>query len=710
MLSAHDTPPPPAASGVSVLVLLLRFHGIAADSKQLVHQYGETIGTVEILRCAKDLKLKARAIESTWERLARTTLPAIAERNDGGFIIVRKVGDADVLILDPAVGQPQSIDRADFESRWSGKLILMARRAGLGELARRFDITWFLQAMLKYRGLLSEVLMASFFLQLFALVSPLFFQVVIDKVLVHRGLTTLDVIVIGLLVVSAFESVLTALRTYVFSHTTNRIDVELGARLFKHLVALPISYFEARRTGDSVARVRELENIRNFLTSSALTLLIDLFFTFVFLGVMAFYSLWLTGIVLISFPFYIAISVLVTPVFRHHLNEKFNRGAENQAFLVETITGIETLKALAVEPQMQRRWEEQLASYVRSSFRVSNLGNWASQSIQLINKVVTAAILFFGAKAVIGGAMTIGELVAFNMLAGRVSQPVLRLAQIWQDFHQARISIDRLGDILNVPAEPAFTPGRTAPADIKGTISFEHVHFRYKVDGPEILHDINLTIPAGQVIGIVGPSGSGKSTFAKLVQRLYVPEGGRILVDGVDLAMVDVSWLRRQIGVVLQDNELFNRSIRENIALADPGMPVARVVEVAKLAGAHDFILELPQGYDTRVGEHGSSLSGGQRQRIAIARALIMNPRILIFDEATSALDYESERIIQDNMQWIVHGRTVLIIAHRLTAVRNCHQIITIEKGRVVETGSHEDLIRTGGRYASLWRLQGGRQ
>jgi subfamily B ATP-binding cassette protein HlyB/CyaB len=365
---------------------------------------------------------------------------------------------------------------------------------------------------------------------------------------------------------------------------------------------------------------------------------------------------------------------------------------------------------MAVEPQMQRRWEELLAGYVRASFRVSNLGNWASQGIQLINKLATAAILFFGAKAVIGGDMTIGGLVAFNMLAGRVAQPVLRLAQIWQDFHQARISVERLGDILNVPAEPAFTPGRTALPDIKGTISFEHVHFRYKVDGPEILHDVNLTIPAGQVIGIVGPSGSGKSTFAKLAQRLYVPEGGRILVDGVDLAMVDVSWLRRQIGVVLQENELFNRTIRENIALADPGMPVERVIEVAKLAGAHDFILELPQGYDTLVGEHGSSLSGGQRQRIAIARALIMNPRILIFDEATSALDYESERIIQDNMQWIVHGRTVLIIAHRLTAVRNCNQIITIEKGRIVESGSHDDLLRTGGRYSSLWRLQGGKQ
>jgi subfamily B ATP-binding cassette protein HlyB/CyaB len=709
MPSGSDSSAQTYPSGVSVLVLLLRFHGIAADEKQLLHRYGGTIGAVEILRCAKDLKLKARAVDSNWERLTKTALPAIAVRNDGGFIILSKASEGNALVFDTVLGRPQSMDRAAFESQWSGKLILMARRANLASTASRFDITWFLQAMHKYRGLLAEVLVASLFLQLFALVSPLFFQVVIDKVLVHRGLSTLDVIVIGLLVVSVFESVLTALRTYVFSHTTNRIDVELGARLFRHLVGLPISYFEARRAGDSVARVRELENIRNFLTSSALTLVIDLFFTFVFLGVMAFYSLWLTGVVLISFPFYIAISVLVTPVFRHHLNEKFNRGAENQAFLVEAITGIQTLKALAVEPQMQRRWEEQLASYVRSSFSVSNLSNWASQSIQLINKLVTASILFFGAKAVIGGTMTIGELVAFNMLAGRVAQPVLRLAQIWQDFHQARISIDRLGDILNAPTEPAFTPGRTALPDIRGTISFEHVHFRYKVDGPQVLHDITVTVLAGQVIGIVGSSGSGKSTFAKLVQRLYLPESGRILIDGVDLAMVDVSWLRRQIGVVLQENELFNRTIRDNIALADPGMPIERVIEVAKLAGAHDFILQLPQGYDSRVGEHGSSLSGGQRQRIAIARALILNPRILIFDEATSALDYESECIIQENMQWIVHGRTVLIIAHRLSAVRNCHQILTIEKGRIVESGSHDDLMKKGGRYASLWRLQGGR-
>jgi subfamily B ATP-binding cassette protein HlyB/CyaB len=508
--------------------------------------------------------------------------------------------------------------------------------------------------------------------------------------------------------IAIFETILGILRTYLFAHTTNRIDVELGARLFRHLVALPIAYFQARRVGDSVARVRELENIRNFLTSSALTLVIDLFFAFVFLAVMFVYSPLLTFIVLGAFPFYIAISAGATPLFRRRLDEKFARGAENQAFLVESVTGVETLKAMAVEPQMQRRWEEQLAGYVAASFRVLSLGNVASQSVQLVSKLLTAGVLFFGAKLVIDGSLSVGELVAFNMLAGRVSAPVLRLAQIWQDFHQARLSVARLGDILNTPAEPTFNPGRAALPAIRGDITFEHVTFRYRVDGPEVLHDVSFNVPAGQIVGIVGPSGSGKSTLAKLAQRLYVPENGRVLVDGVDLAIIDAVWLRRQLGVVLQENVLFNRSVRDNIALADPAMPIELVIAAARLAGAHEFILELPESYDTIVGERGSSLSGGQKQRIAIARALVTNPRILIFDEATSALDYESEQVIQQNMQEIAKGRTVFIIAHRLSTVRRTDRIITIDAGRVVEDGSHDDLIKTGGRYASLHRLQAG--
>lgn len=699
---------PSGDPGLHAIVALLRLNGVGVSPDQVRHQFGNTIGVTEILRCAKGFGLKAKTVSTRWDRLAGIAMPCIAVLRDGGFLLLGKAGEDKIIVQVPDAPKPDLMTRADFEAVWDGRAILVAKRSLLTDLSRRFDITWFLGAIHKYRRLLAEVLVGSLFLQLFALVSPLLFQVVIDKVLVHRSVTTLDVVVTGLVAIAIFETILGALRTYLFSHTTNRIDVELGARLFRHLLALPIGYFRARRVGDSVARVRELENIRNFLTSSALTIAIDLFFTIVFIAVMWFYSPLLTLVTLASFPFYIAISAGVSPAFRWRLDEKFQRGAENQAFLVECVTGVETLKAMALEPQMQRRWEEQLASYVAASFRVISLGNTASQAIQLVSKVATAAILYFGARLVIGGDLTVGELVAFNLLAGRVSTPVLRLAQIWQDFHQARLSVQRLGDILNTPAEPVYTPGRAALPAIRGDIKFEHVTFRYRIDGPEILSDVSLSVPAGQFVGVVGTSGSGKSTLAKLIQRLYVPESGRVLVDGTDLAMVDPTWLRRQIGIVLQENILFNRTVRDNIALADPTMPIERVIEAARLAGAHDFILELPEGYDTVVGEQGSTLSGGQRQRIAIARALITNPRILILDEATSALDYESERIVQQNMVQIAKGRTVFVIAHRLSTLRMAHRIITMDRGRLIEDGTHDDLVKTGGRYATLFRLQAG--
>ena len=695
--------------GLAVLMMVLRYQGVGADPDQLRHRFGHgSVGVPQMLRCAKELGLKAKCYRTDWTRLALTPLPGIAVLRDGGFLVLGKAGDGKVIVQSPLSPRPSLMTRAELEAVWDGQLVLMTRRAGLLDLSRRFDITWFLGAVHKYRHLLGRVLVASFFLQLFALISPLFFQVVIDKVLVHRSLGTLDVLVIGLVTISVFETILGSLRTYVFAHTTNRIDVELGARLFRHLLALPTAYFQARRVGDSVARVRELENIRNFVTSSALTLVIDLFFTFVFLAVMYVYSPLLTFLVLASFPFYIAISAFATPLFRSRLDEKFARGAENQAFLVESVNGIETLKSMAVEPQMQHRWEEQLAGYVAASFRVLSLSNTASNLVQLVNKLVTAAVLYFGARLVIDGNLSVGELVAFNILAGRVSAPVLRLAQMWQDFHQARLSVARLGDILNTTPETIYNPGQTTLPAIRGEVTFEHATFRYRIDGPEVLHDVSLRVPAGQVVGIVCPSGSGKSTFAKLIQRLYVPESGRIMVDGIDLGVIDPSWLRRQIGVVLQENVLFNCSVRDNIALADRSLPIEKIIAVAQMAGAHEFILELPNGYDTIVGERGSSLSGGQRQRLAIARALVTDPRILIFDEATSALDYESERVIQQNMPLLARGRTVFIIAHRLSTVRRSDRIITIDRGRLVEDGSHDDLIKTDGRYASLYRLQAG--
>ncbi len=698
-------------SGLLGLALLARFHGLAADPDQLAHQFkapGEPFGVEQILLAARSLGLKARRVASAFDRLDRVPLPALAAAREGGFFVLARVDGEQALIQHPGEARPRVLGREELAEAWDGTLILFASRASLaGDLAR-FDFTWFIPAVVKYRKLLGEVLLVSFALQLFALVTPLFFQVVMDKVLVHRGLATLDVIAFGFLVVVIFETALSGLRSYVFAHTTSRIDVELGARLFHHLLALPLAYFQARRVGDTVARVRELENIRQFLTGNAITLVLDLLFSVVFIGVMLFYSGWLTLVVLLSLPAYVLLSVGITPLLRARLHEKFNRGAENQAFLVESINGIDTLKAMAVEPQMTRRWDKQLAAYVAAGFKTSTLATLAHEGVKLIGKLVTVATLWLGARLVIDGALTLGQLIAFNMLAGRVAQPVMRLAQLWTDFQQTGISVQRLGDILNARAELA-TSQKSALPRLAGRVEFDQVTFRYRPDGPEVLREVSLDVAPGTVVGIVGPSGSGKSTLGKLVQRLYAPERGRVLIDGMDLAVADPTSLRRQIGVVLQENMLFNRGVRENIALSDPGLPLETVMQAAKLAGAHDFILELPEGYDTVVGEHGATLSGGQRQRIAIARALIANPRILIFDEATSALDYESERVIQQNMKAICQGRTVIVIAHRLSAVKDADRIIVLERGRVVEDGSPAALLgHEAGYYARLHRLQAG--
>lgn len=710
MDGAGQAAKPAVDSGLAGLVLLLRVNGIMADPTQIRHDLAveaTALSAHDLLRAARRSGARARWVERAVSGEGKLPLPALAALKDGGYLIVAGLQGERWLVQEPGAGRPSLMSMEDLRARCSGRFLLIAKRASLSDLGREFNLSWFAGAIARYRRMFAEVLVASFFIQLLGLVTPLFFQVVIDKVLVHRGLSTLDVLMIGLGVVTIFEVLLTGLRTYLFSHTANRVDVELGARLFRHLFALPIGYFQARRVGDSVARVRELETIRQFLTGSALTLVLDLVFTVVFVAVMFHYSATLTWIVVGTFPLYITLSVAVTPMFRRKLDEKFKRGAENQAFLVESVSGVETLKAMAIEPQAQRRWEEQLAGYVRASFSVTTLGNWASQAVMFINKGTTVLTLFFGARLVIDGTLTVGELVAFNMLAGHVAQPVLRLAQLWQDFQQARLSVNRLGDILNSRPEPAPASKSVLPA-IKGQVAFREVSFRYRLDGPKTLSNIDLTIAAGQVVGIVGSSGSGKSTLAKLVQRLYVPESGRVLIDGLDLALVDPAWLRRQIGVVLQENVLFNRSLKDNIALADPTISLDRVVAAAQLAGAHEFILDLPEGYDTEIGERGASLSGGQRQRVAIARALVGDPRVLIFDEATSALDYESEQIIQANMRRICAGRTVLVIAHRLSTVRMADRIITIEKGQIVEDGCHDDLVRTGGRYATLHRLQAG--
>ena len=715
---------PPSATdlggALAALCVLARLHQIAAEPAQLAHQMGwppsHVVTMFDVLLAAKQLDLKARCSRSSVDRLNLAPLPALAVVTDEAgrprVVVLAQCDGQRVLFQDPAEaiqgGRPVIEPLSSFATRWTGELVLVTSRVSLAGALAKFDFSWFIPSLVKHRRLFAEVLVVSLFLQLFALVSPLFFQVVMDKVLVHRGLTTLDVLVIGLVVVVLFESVLTILRTYVFSHTTSRIDVELGARLFRHLVGLPLAYFQARRVGDSVARVRELENIRSFLTGNALTLVLDVAFSVIFIAVMFFYSVPLTLIVLVSMPLYVALSVVVVPVLRARLNEKFARGAENQAFLVETVTGIQTVKANALEPALARRWDNQLAAYVAASFRTSTLASYGHEGINLIGKLVNAGMLWYGAQLVIEQQLTVGQFVAFNMFAQRVAQPIMRMAQLWTDFQQTGISMDRLGDILNTRTEVSPSAAAQLPP-LKGRVQFDAVTFRYRPEAPPVMHAVGLDIAPGEVLGIVGRSGSGKSTLTKLVQRLYVPQEGRVIVDGVDISLIDAAQLRRQIGVVLQENLLFNRSVRENIAITDPAAPIEAVIRVSRLAGAHDFISELPEGYDTVVGEQGASLSGGQRQRIAIARALFTNPRILIFDEATSALDYESEAILQKNMAAICKARTVIVIAHRLSSVRRAHRIVVLDRGRIVEEGSHDSLIsRIGGLYAHLWSMQSG--
>ncbi len=723
-LSSHqpgeDSPIPLPSSGLQALCLVARLHHVASDPAQITHQLGWRPGhdpdTTELLLAAQHLGLKARRSLSTPDRLSLAPLPALALLDDGAggchVVVLAQCDGKRVLYqamnTDVPGGRPVIEPLEIFAARWNGTLILITSRASLAGALAQFDFSWFVPSLVKHRQLLGEVLLVSLFLQLFALVSPLFFQVVMDKVLVHHGVSTLNVLVVGLVVVVVFESILSVLRTYVFSHTTSRIDVELGARLFRHLLQLPLAYFQARRVGQSVARVRELENIRSFLTGNALTLVLDVLFSVIFVAVMLLYSVPLTLIVLASLPLYIGLSMLLVPLLRARLNEKFARGAENQSLLVETISGIQTVKASALEPSIAKRWDDQLAAYVSASFRTSTLASYGHEGIGLIGKLVTAATLWYGARLVMDQELSVGQFVAFNMFAQRVAQPIMRIAQLWTDFQQAGISVARLGDILNTRTEvPPANAAQLPP--LKGRIQFDQVSFRYRAEAPPVLHALSLEVRAGEVLGIVGRSGSGKSTLTKLVQRLYTPEQGRVLVDGIDISLIDAAQLRRQIGVVLQDNLLFSRSVRENIAITDPAAPIEQVIWAAQLAGAHEFISELPEGYDTQVGEQGAGLSGGQRQRIAIARALFSNPRVLILDEATSALDYESEAILQRNMADICRGRTVIVIAHRLSSVRQAHRIIAMDRGRIVEQGSHDELLqRPRGLYAGLWAMQSG--
>ncbi|TWI71253.1 ATP-binding cassette, subfamily B, HlyB/CyaB [Desulfobotulus alkaliphilus] len=697
------------SSGLIAFEVVARLNRVDVDIRALMRQYDvqQEVSPEELLRIAKGCGFRAKIKKMTLKRLVGSyPLPTIVIREDGSYSVLLKV-DADakkLLLFDPALKKTTEEEIEAFEACNHSFIILTHRKS---PSTHGFGFRWFFVEILRFRRIMAEVFIGSFVVQLFGLVTPLFTQVILDKVLVHRTMTTLDVLAVAFLGIIVFELLLNIARNYIFIHTASKLDAKLGAKLFRHLLGLPFRYFEVRKVGVIAARVRELDTIREFITSKAVSVVIDLFFSFVFVAVMLLYSVKLTLVVLAFVSVIALLYLIITPELRRRLEQKFQMGAHSSSYLVESVTGMQTVKSLAIEGAMQRRWEDHLGRYVNSSFRLANMGNISGALAGALQRLMTISILYLGVRAVLDHEMTIGQLIAFQMFAGQFSGPVLRLVTLWHEFQQALLSVNRLGDILNHPLEQTSDKAITLPR-LQGGVRFENVRFQYAPGSTQVVDGVSLRMAPGESLGIVGRSGSGKSTLAKLLQRLYIANEGNIFIDDIDVRHLNPFWLRCNIGVVLQENFLFSGTIRDNIALPRPDAPMEHVLQASMMAGAHEFIAQLPEGYDTEVTERGGSLSGGQKQRIAIARALITNPRLLIFDEATSALDYESEKVIRDNMKTIRKGRSILIIAHRLSTIKDCDRIVVMEKGKIVESGTHEGLMARKGYYHHLHCQQEG--
>ncbi len=696
-------------SALTALEIACKLNRIPIDSRSIIKEYAlseDEPSIEELTRIAKHQGFRSSIKKLPLKKiLDNYPLPVIVLKKDGTYMSILQANEEkqEVLVFDITSKEPYIMSYDECESISSQKSIVLKHKMLSAQI--KFGFGWFYSQMLNYKKIIGEVLIASFILQLFGLVTPLFTQVILDKVLVHRSMTTLDVLAIAFVVVTVFDFIINLIRNYIFVHTTSKIDAKLGAKLFYHLLALPSAYFEKRKVGNIIARVRELDTIREFIANKSVSVILDVLFSGVFVAVMLLYSVKLTLIVLAFVALIALIYFFITPQLRKRLEEKFQMGAQSNSYLVESVTGIQTVKSLALEGSMQRKWEDYLAKYVNAGFHLSNLSNTLGGISGMLQKLMTISMLYVGVTLVLEGKLSVGQLIAFQMFANQFSAPVLRLVNLWNEFQQTLLSVDRIGDILNTPTEQKNNKAITLPR-IEGSVKFDNISFSYSPEMLNVLNGISVEFKAGQSVGLVGRSGSGKSTITKLIQRLYVPNSGTIYIDGVDIRHMNPKWLRNNIGVVLQENYLFSGTIKDNISLSRPDAPMEQIISAARMAGAHEFISELPQGYDTQVGERGASLSGGQRQRIAIARALIINPRILIFDEATSALDYESEKIIQNNLEMIKNGRTTFIVAHRLSTVKDCDVILVLDKGSIVEYGTHDELMRLKGYYHRLYTQQ----
>ncbi|MFA0410802.1 type I secretion system permease/ATPase [Vibrio splendidus] len=673
---------------------------------QLKHALGvnhSNLSDMQIREAADYIGLKSQVTKVKSNELDTLPLPVLIEI-DNSWKVLTKSADGSSLLYDPTTQLDQQSELSLSSQLSMYKVILVADER-LSNKEVKFGLSWFAPSIWRQKSQMRDVFFYAIALQIFALVSPLLFQNVIDKVLVGRSLSSLHVLAMAMLALAIAEPAYSYLRNTVFGHLASQVNAELSGRLYRHLVGLPLTYFKQRQTGQIIARVREMAQIRQFLTGSTLMLVLDLIFVAVFIAVMFHYASTLTWLVIGSLIIYFLLWLIAGPLIRKKVESEYESDADATTFLTEAVTGIETIKTTATEHRFLHQWQRILSQQLKRSFDAQKSGLIAGQSIALIQKLTAALLLWWGVSAVLNGELTPGELVAFNMLAGHVTQPVLRLAQIWQDFQHTLIALKRVGDILDEPKENS-KQGLASVPELNGGIEFHNIRFRYHEDAPEVLANLSLEIKPGQFIGITGPSGSGKSTITRLLQRLYVPQHGQVLVDGMDLAIADPISLRRNMSVVLQDSILFSGSVADNIRLSKPQASDEEMRHAAQLAGALEFIEELPHGFDQPVGEKGSSLSGGQRQRVALARALLVNPRILLLDEATSALDYNSEAAIMSNMDEICRGRTVISIAHRLNTLRHADNILVLDKGQVCENGTHDELVEKEGLYAKLWKQQ----
>ncbi|AEE13737.1 type I secretion system ATPase [Thermodesulfobium narugense DSM 14796] len=692
------------STGALSIELVCKFYSIDIDIEVLKKKYfvKSELTPEEIVRILKDNKFKASYKKfKDLEKLQNYTLPIIAISNDNKYYVVFGIKEKSVLYFDAIEKKIKELGIEDFDNLWKKEAIVLYPKFAASFFS--LNLKWLFKEFLKYRSIFSQVILCSAFIQIFALVTPLFIQIIIDKVLPHFATSTLHVVGCAFFIALLFDGVLSYMRNYLLYHTANKIDAGLGAKVYRHLLSLFFRYFETRKVGNIVARIRELENLRQFMTNISLSVLLDTVFSIIFIAIMFVYSVTLTLIVLLFIGVIALISFFSTPVIKRQLDEKFQKGAQMNAFLIESITGIRTVKSLAIEGKMVRDWENYLGEYILSAFKLSDLANKVFTPSQTLQKLMILGVIYLGVNQVFDNKMTIGQLVAFQMFASQLTAPVLRLIHIWQDFQQAKLSLERLGDIINTP--PELRGEYVSLQNLRGDIIFKNVSFKYSHDAPEILKNISFRIFPGQLVGIVGKSGSGKSSLVKLIQRLYLPTEGAILIDGVDIKQVSPIWLRSKIGVVLQDSFLFSGTLKENIAIAKPDASMDEIVKVSMLAGAHEFIQEMPDGYNTYIEERGESLSGGQRQRIAIARTLLIDPGILLLDEATSALDYDSERIVLETIRKLKGTRSIVFVSYRLSFMKECDVILVLDKGKLVEAGHHNALIKRNGIYAQFLNI-----